>query len=128
MSAAGAIVILAIKFYGLFAKKTYKLKRHGYCYYLNIGKSWGGLELGMFFLVDEHDSVATKWHEHGHGVQNCFWGPLMPLVISIPSAIRYHYRNNQKKKGIKLPPYDSIWFENDATRTGRKYRSFFNNK
>ena len=129
MSFIGVIVIGCIKIYGLFTHKTFELKKHGYCYYLNVGKSWGGVELGMFFLTDSHDSNATKWHEHGHSVQNCFWGPLMPFVICIPSAIRYWYREfKYDRKGLRAPTaYDSIWFEGDATRTGRKYRKHFEN-
>lgn len=127
MTIIGALVVGCIKIYGLFAKKTFKLKKHGYCYYLNIGKSWGGIELGMFFLTDSRDSNATKWHEHGHGIQNCFWGPLMPFVICIPSATRYWYREfKYNRKGLNPPTtYDSIWFEKDATMTGRKYRKYF---
>ena len=124
MTLIGALVIAGIKIYGLFTKKTFKLKKCGYCYYLNVGESWGGCNLGMFFLTDSHDSIATKWHEHGHGVQNCVWGPLTPFVICIPSAVRYWYREfKYSRKGLRPPTlYDSIWFEKDATLTGRKYR------
>lgn len=127
MSFIGALVIGSIKLYGIFAKKAFKLQKHGYCYYITVGKRWGGLELGMFFLVCESSRDATKYHEHGHGVQNCFWGLLFPFVISIPSAVRYWYREfKYNRKGIKPETsYDSIWFESDATLTGRKYRNHF---
>ncbi len=124
MTLIGAIVVGSIMLYGLITKKPYTLKKHGWCYYLNVGKMWGGLELGMFFLTDSKDSVSTKWHEFGHSIQNCKWGILMPFVICIPSAIRYWYREfKYNRKGLKCPTtYDSIWFENDASKLGRIYR------
>ena len=123
LTLAGAIVIGCIKLYGKFTHQEFKLKKHGYCYYLAIGENWGGLEFGMFFLTDKRESISIKWHEHGHGIQNCYFGPFMPFVITIPSAIRYHWRNHQQSKGITLTNnYDDIWFEKSATELGRKYR------
>lgn len=127
MSLIGACVVGAIKVVGLFMHKDYKLKKHGYCYYLVVGKSWGGVNFGCFFLVSSSCRDATKWHEHGHGVQNCYWGILMPFVICIPSAIRYWYREfKYNRKGIKPPTlYSSIWFEKQADQLGRIYRKAF---
>ena len=34
----------------------HKPKKWGYCYYFEIGKNWGGLELGPFFLVNKDAS------------------------------------------------------------------------
>lgn len=49
----------------------------------------------------------------------------MPFVICIPSAIRYWYRefiwHFNKEKFNKLPEYDAIWFEGQATKWGKKY-------
>ena len=125
MTLIGLIVISAILLYGLITKKQYRLKRHGWSFYLNVGKNWGGLELGMFFLTDNKDSVSIKWHEFGHGIQNCYWGFLMPFVICIPSAVRYWYREfKYHRKGLTPPTaYDSIWFENSASKLGRIYRN-----
>ena len=124
MSLIGALVCGCILLYGVITKKNYKLKKCGWCYYIPIGKNWGGVELGMFFLCDDKESSATCWHEHGHSIQNCYWGLLMPFVISIPSCIRYWYREfKYYKKGLTPPnTYDSIWFEGEATLLGRKYR------
>ena len=123
LTLCGAITVGAILSYAKVKKLPVTLKKHGYCYYLNVGKSWGGLNLGLFFLTDSRDSISTKWHEHGHAIQNCFWGPLTPFVITIPSALRYHARVNAIARGeSNLPKYDSAWFEHDATLTGRKYR------
>lgn len=126
MSLIGAIVCGSILLYGLITKKNYQLKKHGWCYYISIGKNWGGLELGIFFLCDSRESLSICWHEHGHGIQNCYWGILMPFVISIPSAIRYWYREfKYNRKGVKAPTgYYDIWFEAEASELGRKYRTY----
>ncbi|MBO5712211.1 MAG: hypothetical protein J6R47_05165 [Acholeplasmatales bacterium] len=60
MTLIGLIGISAILLYSLITKKQYRLKRHGWSFYLNIGKNWGGMELGMFFLTDTRDSVSTN--------------------------------------------------------------------
>lgn len=117
MSIIGLIVIL----FSLFFKKvkTY----HGRLYAV-WGERWGGVELGCFFVCSktgEYDSLMA--HECGHTLQNCIWGPLMPFVVCIPSAIRYWYREfKYHKKGL-IPPtkYDDIWFEEQATKWGNKY-------
>ena len=64
-----------------------------------IGKNWGGFEAGPFFFTDETPSLYTNQHEAGHGIQNIVLGPLMPFVVSIPSAIRYWFREQKTKKG-----------------------------
>lgn len=128
MNIIGAIVVACILLYGLIAKKSYKLEKFGYCYYLKVGSSnWGGVNLGMFFLVAPKAGIATKSHEHGHAIQNCYWGILFPFVIAIPSFFRYWYREIKYHKKNITPPtaYDDIWFEDDATLTGRKYRKYF---
>ena len=126
MSLVGAVVVGAILLYGVCTKKNYKLQRCGWCYYIAIGQSnWGGLELGMFFLVQSRESIPTMWHEHGHAIQNCFWGVLFPFVIAIPSAIRYWYRElRYYKKGlVPTTRYDSVWFEGEATTLGKIYKN-----
>lgn len=93
-------------------------KHHGGCLYFNIGKSWGGLELGLFFLTDESDSEHVKNHEFGHSIQNAWFGILMPFIVSMPSAARYWYRRLRTAFNLSNPPYDSIWFEGWATKLG----------
>ena len=91
--------------------------------YFVVGKNWGGVELGAFFIVSRAGAIGnTKYHEAGHGLQNLIWGPLMPFVICIPSAIRYWYRElKYYRKGLRPDTdYDSIWFEGQATRWGNK--------
>lgn len=93
MTLIGAVVALALLCVGK------KPLRHAGCTYFNVGKSWGGMELGCFFLTDSHDSEHTKNHEFGHSLQNCLWGPLFPFVVCIPSAIRYWLREFKTQKG-----------------------------
>lgn len=98
--------------------------RFGNNFYFKVGKTWGGLELGIFFLCGRlDDSHHLKCHESGHGIQNIIWGPLFPFVICIPSAIRYWYRELRYYRKGKYPKtdYDDIWFEGQATKLGEKY-------
>lgn len=148
-------------------------------FYTKVGKNWGGLELGCFFLTDTSPTLHIKQHESGHGIQNIVLGPFMLFVVCIPSAIRYWVMEMEDYKtkwgfvatllsicalvtaailsagitynilaliivgGIiggytlllaawliafelpkykdRNPDYDSIWFENSATKLGEKY-------
>jgi hypothetical protein len=81
--------------------------------------SFGGCELGMFFVRGEHNESVCA-HEYGHSIQTLVLGPLMLFIISIPSCIRYWYRKGYKKV-TKQPcktGYDDIWFEGQATKLG----------
>ena len=122
MTLAGGLTAIVLMIAG------FKPKRYGWCYYFEIGKNWGGLELGIVFLVNKNSSMHTRNHEHGHALQNCLWGPLMPFVISIPSAIRYWVREFQQRQGKVLKPYDSIWFEGQATQWGQTFMEQYNNQ
>ena len=105
-----------------------KPHRYGYCFYFEVGKTWGGLEFGVMFLVGKNVSNHTKNHELGHGIQNCYWGPLMPFVICIPSAIRYWYRSIRKKLGYtNKTKYDDFWAEGQASRWGTELMNKLNN-
>ena len=119
MTLIGALVALALLITG------HKPKRFHHFIYFEVGYNWGGVEVGGFFVVDKYASERTKRHEAGHGIQNIILGPLMPFLVSIPSAIRYWYFRylvaSKKKLHSDLPPYDSIWFEGWATKLGDKY-------
>lgn len=99
------VKIFCNRVYGIFPK----------CF----GSGWG-FEMGCFFFTsyDCDNEEQMLCHESGHGLQNILWGPLMLFVISIPSVIRFWYREYKYKKGAPLPPYDSIWFEGQASRWG----------
>ena len=82
--------------------------------------SWPSMS-GKIFFTDTDDHISTKWHEHGHAIQNCYYGPKQ-VVITVMSALRYHKFNKLKKEGKSLPEgYDDIWYEAEATALGRKY-------
>ena len=78
----------------------------------------------MFFVRGRNNEGVCA-HEYGHGIQNLWWGPLFLFVIAIPSAIRYWWRIFYRKfiypkNRKKLPAYDDIWFEGQATKLGKK--------
>ncbi|MGM9968861.1 MAG: hypothetical protein ACI35S_00525 [Anaeroplasma sp.] len=115
MSLIGGITFLVLMCLG------YKPKRFRYLYYIEIGENWGGLNLGCFFLTCKVPYEKTKRHEAGHSIQNALFGPLMPFIVTIPSAIRYWY--------IRVfnvaTNYDSIWFEGQATKLGNRIDDIF---
>lgn len=117
MSVIGLVTALALLVTG------HKPILFGNTFYFKVGKNWGGLNLGPVFITDSTPSLHTLCHEHGHGLQNLWWGPLFPFVIGIPSAIRYWYREIKYYNKGKQPPttYDSMWFEGQASELGEKY-------
>lgn len=106
----------------------YKAKDWATCKWFTVGKNWGGVSLGFVIITDDNPSVKTLDHEFGHSLQNAVFGILFPFIVAIPSATRYWKREFDAKKGKELPPYDSIWFEGQATKIGTLYRPMFENK
>ena len=94
-----------------------------------FGEGWG-FEMGCFWFVSNDcyprstglDSEFMG-HEAGHGLQNCVFGPFMLLIVSIPSMIRFWYRELHFYRKGKQPTtgYDDIWFEGTATALGKKF-------
>jgi len=89
-----------------------------------FGSSWG-FAVGCFFFTS-YDCAFDEnivHHEEGHGIQNIIWGPLMLFVITIPSVIRFWYRElKYYRKGLQpKTAYEDIWFEAQATRWGDKF-------
>ena len=105
-----------------------KGRKEGFVRLYKVGLGWGGLSLGTTVIVacdcDTEDIIS---HEIGHGIQNAIFGVLFPFLVAIPSAIRYWYREFKYYRRDKLPktPYDSIWFEGQATLIGIIYRVFY---
>lgn len=103
----------------------HKPQRFHYFIYFEVGHAWGGFEAGCFFFVQRGAGISIKQHESGHGLQNIMLGVFMPFIVSIPSMVRYWYREYLVRSGKKcsweLPAYDSIWFEGWATALGKKY-------
>lgn len=96
-------------------------KRFGWCWYFEVGRRWGGCSMGPFFFKQREPSRHICMHESGHAIQNCYYGFLMPFLVSIPSSVRYRVHRHRRRKGLPLPPYDAVWFEGQASRLGRIY-------
>lgn len=105
-----------------------KPERWGACFYFSVGKKWGGINLGLITVTCEMPSKHVKNHEHGHAIQNCYFGFLMPFIVCIPSVVRYWYRELKYiRKGLTPPTeYDDVWFEGDATKLGTIYAAKWN--
>lgn len=113
-------LIGAIAMLGCMVFTGKKPKRFLDCWYIKVGKIWGGVSLGPFIIADRIAGESTLKHEFGHSIQNCVFGPLWPFIIGIPSAVRYWYRKLRKKRGLKnKTKYYDIWFEKQATEWGQ---------
>lgn len=101
--------------------------RYGDCLCFTVGKGRDGVSFGLVMIVGCESSINTKNHEHGHAVQNALFGVFMPFVVGVPSVIRYWHFTIAEKRGKAgtLPPYDSVWFEGQATRWGEEYINRF---
>lgn len=106
----------------IILSKIYKFQSYKYrkAFYVVVPWNFGGVSLGIFIIHGEKN-YDLKIHEYGHSIQNLIWGWLMPVVIAIPSAIRYWYRKFLIKIGktLKTSYYD-IWFEKQATELGTR--------
>ena len=107
------IGLITALFMLIIGKTPYRV---GHTFIFYFSKGWGGLTLGAVIIVSEDCSPSTISHEYGHTIQNLIFGPF-ELFIGIASAIRYWYREFTHP----TTPYDSIWFEGQATRLGKKY-------
>lgn len=105
--------------------KAYKIRIWNGLICAETHGDWGGFSMGVFVVTCEYPGDSLLRHEAGHSIQNIMFGPLMPFVVAIPSAIRYWYREylvrSGKKFSVELPDYDAIWFEGMATKLGEKY-------
>lgn len=111
MNIAGLIVAASLMICGR------RPVRYGWGWCFEHEGDWG-LELGIFFIAPP-DSIHTKNHEHGHGIQNIYFGPLTMFVISLPSICRFWWRKLRQKFGKPITTgYDDIWFEGQATKSG----------
>lgn len=102
----------------------YRPKRFAEMLYFEVGENWGGFNCGFVTVVCKKHSVHTIHHEHGHFIQNFYFGPFM-ILIQLASIIRYWYRvyiqKTNPEKYATLPEYDAIWFEGQASGLGYKY-------
>ena len=88
MSFIGIIVMIVLMISG---KKPHLFHRVAY---IEVGESWGGFEIGPFFVCNTNPSKHLKQHESGHGIQNILFGPLMPFLVCLPSTARYWLRES----------------------------------
>ena len=111
------IVIAVILF--LFICTGRRPIKYGWDWYVEIeGIDWG-LNLGLFILVPKGCGNALRNHEHGHGIQNIYFGIFTIAIVALPSAIRFWYVViKQKKDKMFVYDYDAIWFEGSATESG----------
>lgn len=115
LTLVGILVALALMCVG------YRPKRFGWSWYFEVGKNWGGLNLGLISLCGKDSDNVLKAHEYGHSFQNCKYGPAM-VLLTLASAARYwYYTVIEDWLGKNLPDYDSWWLEKQATETGIKY-------
>ncbi len=125
MSLYGAVVALVLMATG------HKPMRWDYCVCFEVGRGWGGMEMGMFFVTERDATPHLKCHEHGHGIQNCYFGPFMPILVCIPSSLRYWFRRItgavSPKRYRRFPDYDAVWFEGQASTMGKKLHAWLNN-
>jgi len=111
--------LLGVIVCGVLVLCGYPVKRYGHCCYIAIGKEWGGLELGWFYLISQPEHEFTKKHELGHAYQNaCLYGWFMP-ILSLISAVRYWLL----RFGVKLDYY-AWWFEAKANEIGDRMMRF----
>lgn len=112
LSFIGDIIYLILTLLGCQQKMFYDI-----CPYFEIGKGWGGLSLGWFFICCKDSSESLKCHEVGHLIQTAANNGFIMFILCVCSSIRYWYR----KIFNVTTPYDSWWFEGQATELGTKY-------
>lgn len=117
MNLAGGLAAAAMLISG------HKMHRFGPCFYFEHGKGWGGMDWGMFIVINRGAGERLLSHELGHAMQNCRFGFFMPFLVGLPSSLRYWSRRLFARMTGRLPrkPYDSIWYEAQASRVGAEY-------
>lgn len=120
LSFIGDIVYFTLCLLGYQQKMFYDI-----CPYFEMGKGWGGLSLGWFFICCKDAPEKTKCHELGHTLQNANMGGWKMLGLSLISVIRYWYYT---LCNIDWSTYYSWWFEGQASELGTKYVEIRKNK
>ena len=120
LSLIGDIVYLLLNVLGYKQKMFYDI-----CPYFEIGKGWGGLSLGWFFVCCKDSSESLTCHEVGHPLHNANIGGWKMIGLCLMSVIRYWYYTSCN---IDWSTYDLWWFEEQATDLGTKYFHLRKNK
>lgn len=117
MTIIAGLVAGILAFVNLFTKNITFRPYHGVLE-IRLGQNWGGCDLGLVYLRDTTSAKSVSEHELGHSFQ-VWLGIFFPFVVAIPSAIRWWVRRLQPNKQHK--PYDSVWFEDSASKCGEWY-------
>ena len=127
MTFVGVFVTICLGIARIFSKKI-KFEKYLWIYDVKVGPDyWGGFETGLMFVRDQKSWDAyINPHEFGHTFQSCLLGPLMPFIVSLPSAARYWYQTIREAKGKDNKEYDAIWFEDSATQCGEYVANYLN--
>lgn len=107
----------------LICKKKNRQERFCNAYITHLKRNWGGLSLGEFIFMCEHDSEKwtydTRIHEYGHTVQCLLLGPLYWLVVALPSSIWCNFFEGYRKK--HNVSYYKLYCESWANSLGQKW-------
>lgn len=107
----------------------HKIHHNGCSFIVEVGKNWGGLNLGPFAMCGRYSQKDgpcydinwfehTRCHEFGHGIQQMILGPLWPFTVGLASVIRYWVFYFRSKQGKHNPAYDQAIFEYTASKWG----------
>ena len=101
---------------------------HGVCRYYAVGKGWGGFSLGFFFVCANDSGEMTLAHEMGHCIANVSLGGFGMFFCTFRSFFRYWRMAAREKRRLANAPYESWWFERQATELGHGFIERMNNK
>ena len=76
--------------------------RHAGSIVFRTGHNWGGVSLGIFSFICEEAGEHTLNHEFGHSIQNAIYGPAFPIIVAIPSFVRYHKLQNKLQVFVQV--------------------------
>lgn len=82
----------------------------------------GGISLGYYILIKKSRcgdkyTLRSIQHEHGHGIQSKYLGPLYLFIIGIPSIVHNIIYRIKKKRHIRCNYYD-FYTEKSADKLG----------
>lgn len=92
-------------------------------FYFVCGDNWGGFSISFISVIanemGEEYTKRTIAHECGHSYQVALLGIFWIFLVGIPSQLRYLRNEICVRRYLKVPCYDLIWFEGEATDSGK---------
>lgn len=92
-------------------------------FYFTCGRSWGGFSLSFVSVIEKDGSEGWNRlgiaHECGHSYQVALLGIFWFALVGIPSQMRWIRDRILYKANKDRPDYDLIWFEGEATDSGK---------